>query len=37
MDKMTQNEEIINYFRPIGLFKTADIAAWFRKSEPVLS
>ena len=30
MDKMTQNEEIINYLKPIGLFKTSDIAAWFR-------
>ena len=36
MERMTQNEEIINYFRPIGLFKTSDIAAWFRKSEPDL-
>ena len=36
MDNMTQNEEIINYFKPIGLFKTADIATWFRKSEPDL-
>ena len=36
MDRMTQNEEIINYFKPIGLFKTSDIAAWFRKSEPDL-
>ena len=33
---MIQNEEIINYFKPIGLFKTSDIAAWFRKSEPNL-
>jgi len=36
IDRMTQNEEIINYFRPIGLFNTSDIAAWFRKSEPDL-
>ena len=36
MDRKTQNEEIINHFRPIELFKTSDIAAWLRESEPDL-
>lgn len=33
---MIQEKEIIEHFMPIGLFKTSDIAAWFRKSEPDL-
>lgn len=33
---MIQEKEIIEHFMPIGLFKTSDIAAWFRESEPEL-
>lgn len=33
---MTKNEEIIEHFGPMGVFKTSDIAAWFRESEPDL-
>ncbi|MBR1515116.1 MAG: hypothetical protein IJ622_12625 [Bacteroidales bacterium] len=33
---MTQNEAIINHFKPMELFKTSDIAAWFRESDPDL-
>lgn len=36
MDRMIQNDEIIQHFMPMGLFKTSDIAAWFRESEPDL-
>lgn len=36
MERMTQNDVIINHFKSIGLFKTSDVAAWFRESEPGL-
>ena len=36
MERMIQNNEIIQHFMPMGLFKTSDIAAWFRESEPEL-
>ena len=36
MERMMQNDELIQHFMPIGLFKTSDIAAWFRESEPEL-
>lgn len=36
MDRMIQNDVIIQHFMPMGLFKTSDIAAWFRESEPDL-
>ena len=33
---MIQNDDIIQHFTPMGVFKTSDIAAWFRESEPEL-
>ena len=36
MERMMQKYELIQHFRPMGLFKTSDIAAWFRESEPEL-
>jgi len=36
LERMIQNDEIIQHFMPMGLFKTSDIAAWFRESEPEL-
>ena len=33
---MATNEEIINYFKPQGLFTTSDIASWFHDTEPDL-
>ena len=36
IERMVQNDEIIQHFMPMGLFKTSDIAAWFRESEPDL-
>lgn len=33
---MIQDEEIIEHFKPIGLFETSDIATWFRELEPEL-
>ena len=36
MEKKMKNEEIIKHFGSMGMFKTSDIAAWFRESEPDL-
>ena len=36
MERMIQKDDLIQHFRPMGLFKTSDIAAWFRESEPEL-
>ena len=36
MERMIQNDDIIQHFTPMGVFKTSDIAAWFRESEPEL-